>query len=269
MFRRVLIKLSGEYLAGGLDETRAQNVSSHFDGSVADRIVSEIVSVKNNGAEVSIVIGGGNFWRGAEAPPAMDRAKADQIGMLASVMNAIYLSDAFRRRGAAARVLTPFATGGFTDCFNADAASERLKAGDILIFAGGTGHPFFSTDTIAAIRGAELSVDCVLYAKGVEGVCDVNPKNLAPGERYGVYREISCRKMIRDNLFVVDIAAAQILMQQKVYSVLFDIRVPGSIETACGGGDGILSIGTKIYFHKDREWEDNLCLSKQIFTKTK
>ena len=268
MFKRVVIKLSGEYLAGELSES-GERAGAHFDEAVSGRIAGEILSVRGRGAEIGLVIGGGNFWRGAEAPAAMDRVSADKMGMLASVMNAVYLSDAFRRGGANARVLTPFAMGGFTENFNRDLADAYLVNGDILIFAGGTGHPFFSTDTIAAIRGAELNADCVLFAKGVEGVCDADPKKLPVGATYGVYREISCRKMIRDGLGVVDMAAAQLLMQQKVYSVLFDIRREGGIPLACESNDEILKIGTKIYHNKDREWEDDLCRNKQIFTKTK
>jgi len=267
MFKRVIIKLSGEYLAGEMDES-GERTGAHFDEAVSGRIVGEIMYVRGRGVETGLVIGGGNFWRGAEAP-AMDRVSADKMGMLASVMNAVYLSDAFRRGGVNARVLTPFAMGGFTENYNRDAADAYLKAGDILIFAGGTGHPFFSTDTIAAIRGAELRADCVLFAKGVEGVCDTDPKKLPVGATYGVYREISYRKMIRDGLAVVDMAAAQLLMQQKLNSALFDVRYEGGIPLACEGGDGILKIGTKIYFYMDSEREDDLCRSKQIFTKTK
>ena len=267
MFKRVLIKLSGEFLAGALDET-AGSTAQHYDESVCTRIVGEINEARNLGTQACIVIGGGNFWRGAEAP-GMDRAKADHMGMLASVMNAVYLSDKFKDAGARARVMTPFHMGPFADCYNQDAADAYLTAGDVLIFAGGTGQPFFSTDTISAIRSAELHADCVLFAKGVAGVCDRDPKRLAIGETYGVYREITCRMMIRDNLTVVDMAAAQILMQQQLDARLFDIRVKGGIVAACAGDEKILGIGTKIYYHRDQEWEDNACRSIQTLTKTK
>ena len=199
MFRRVLIKLSGEFLAGALDETAVDAAQQHYDAAVCKRIVDEINEARGLGTQVCLVIGGGNFWRGAEAP-GMDRAKADHMGMLASVMNAVFLSDGFKRAGARARVITPFHMGPFAECYNQDAADDCLNAGDVLIFAGGTGQPFFSTDTIAAIRGAELGADCVLFAKGVAGVCDQDPKRLAIGESYGVYREITCGMMIRNNL---------------------------------------------------------------------
>jgi len=267
MFKRVLIKLSGEYLAGDLDDSAGS--AAHFDEAVSNRIIDEIKQIHGAGVQASLVIGGGNFWRGAEAPAAMDRAKADSMGMLASVMNAVYLTDSFKRAGLRARAMTPFACGAFTQVFERDAADAYLTAGDILIFAGGTGQPFFSTDTIAAIRGAELNADCVLFAKGVEGVCDRNPKGLAAGDAYGVYREITCRRMIQDGLAVVDMAALHIFMQQRVYAALFDIRQEGAIPAACADDDQILNIGTKIYFDKDKNWEDNACRIKQTFTKTK
>ena len=266
MFKRILLKLSGEYLAGELEE--GIKSTSHFDETVVERIVGEIKTLHSQGVEISIVIGGGNFWRGAAAPDFMDRVNADNIGMLASVMNGIYLSDWFFNKNIDARVLTPVPMGA-TETYSRDTANDYLKKGRILIFAGGTGHPFFSTDTIAAIRGAELNVDCVLFAKGVEGVCDINPKNLNIGETYGVYREISYAKMIKDNLGVIDIAAMQILMQQKVYSVLFDIRANGSITDACRNDNKIMEIGTKIYYDKDEKWEEEICQNKQLYTKKK
>jgi len=268
MFKRVLIKLSGEYLAGDLDETGGSSGTLFCEKTVG-RILNEIKNVNKKNAEICIVIGGGNFWRGAEAPEYIDRAKADQIGMLASVMNGLYLTDCFNNINLKSRVLTPFAVGAMTEPYNRESADKYLSDGEILIFAGGTGHPFFSTDTISAIRAAELKVDRVLYAKGVEGVCDRDPKKLNPGDEYGVYREITYGKMIRDNLMVIDIVAAEILRQRKINSVLFDIRRPGGIETACEEEGEIDEIGTVIYFHKDKEWEDNLCRTKQKHTKKK
>ena len=267
MFKRILLKLSGEYLAGDMDETGGNG--SRFDVKTVGRITDEIKNVRSDGVEVCVVIGGGNFWRGAEAPESMDRVKADHIGMLASVMNGIYLVDFYKSNGMAARVLTPVMFGSMTEVYNSDAADKYLSNGEILIFAGGTGHPFFSTDTIAAIRAAELRADCVLYAKGVEGVCDKNPKKLKSGEEYGVYREITYNKMIRDNLTVVDIVAAELLRQRKIDSVLFDIRRDKSIETACRGDDEIFEIGTKIYWDRDKDWEEKSCLTTLKFMRKK
>lgn len=269
MFKRVVLKLSGEYLAGELDETRDVKSAVHYDEQTVDRIVGEITALHAEGVEIAVVTGGGNFWRGAEAPKTMDRVRADHMGMLASVMNGVFLEDRFKNKLVDARVMTPFTVGATAELYDRDAADKKLKNGSILIFSGGSGHPFFSTDTITAIRAAELGACCAMFAKGVEGVCDTNPKFLQAGESYGVYREITCEKIIRDNLFVIDMSAAQILMQQKVYSVLFDIRQSGNIAAACRDNNEIYDIGTKIYYDKNAEWEERICLSKQPLTKKK
>ena len=144
--KRILLKLSGEALSGdkgfGFDEATCLEVG---------RQVKEIV---DKGTQVAIVIGGGNFWRGRSADSAMDRTKADQIGMLATVMNAIYLADAFRQQGTKAVIQTPVVFGTMTELFSKDSALAHLENGEVLIFAAGLGHPFFSTDTITALRGA-------------------------------------------------------------------------------------------------------------------
>ena len=279
MRRRVLIKLSGEYLAGAAGAADAigatDDTGVHYDAATVGRIADEIMNIRAadatdaigaTGAEVCLVTGGGNFWRGADAPAAMDRVRADHIGMLASVMNGIYLADLFINRGVAARVLTPFGYGPATEVYDRDAADAYLKNGELLIFAGGTGHPFFSTDTAAAIRAAELNVGLLLYAKGVEGVCDRDPRH---GGGYHVYREMTYNMIIRDNLTVVDIVAAELLRQRKVYSILFDIRVAGAMEAAFLNDGSEFEFGTKIYWDKTKSWEEEQCRKKRNITKTK
>ena len=151
-FKRVLVKLSGEALAG--------KQQRGFDHEVITGVAKQLKTLVDGGIEVAVVIGGGNFWRGRTSGD-MDRTKADQIGMLATVMNAIYVADVCRSLGIATSVQTPFALGSMTDLFSKDKAVADFKAGKIVFFAGGTGHPFFSTDTGAALRGAEVEVDAL------------------------------------------------------------------------------------------------------------
>lgn len=168
MYKRIVLKLSGEALAGDKEGVT-------FDDRIIWGLVSQIKEVINRGTQVCLVVGGGNFWRGRSATSGMDRTKADQIGMLATVMNAIYLADAFRQNDVSATVQTPIPFGTMTELFSKDAALARLEKGEVLIFAAGLGHPFFSTDTITALRGAELDVDGLFFAKNIDGVYDDDP----------------------------------------------------------------------------------------------
>lgn len=234
MFKRVVVKISGEELAGGGGE--------QFDDKVINRIVDEILEIKAKGTQVSLVVGGGNFWRGRDAKPTMDRVKADQIGMLATVMNAIYVAEAFRERGTDAVIMTPIIVGTVAEQFNDDKAKKYLDSGTLLIFAGGTGHPFFSTDTIAAIRAAELSADAVLYAKPVDGVYDSDPKNNHKARKIN---KISYSDIIRNELKVIDVTAAQIGAEQRIKGVIFKLSEPGGIICAAAGDyEDIYKIGT-------------------------
>lgn len=249
MFKRVVLKLSGEYLAGEIEKNvpgeKSMSHIKHVDYAVSDKIVSDIVKAVEDKVQVAVVIGGGNFWRGRDVAEGFNRAKADNMGMLASVMNGIFLSERFLKKGVAAHVMTPFAVGGMTQIYNQDAAVRYLENGNIVIFAGGTGQPYFSTDTITIIRAADLQADCALFAKDVEGVCDKDPRKAASGS-YKVYRETSASQMISEKLTVIDIAAMIIARDTKINSALFDIRAENAIEIACSGDQRILSIGTKI-----------------------
>ena len=167
-YKRVLLKLSGEALAG-------EKKGVTFDDSIIWGLIAQIKAVMAKGTQVSLVIGGGNFWRGRSADSKMDRTKADQIGMLATVMNAIYVADAFRQNGIKAFVQTPIVIGTMTEQFSKESALAHLEKGEVVIFAAGMGHPFFSTDTITALRGAELDVDGLFFAKSIDGVYDDDP----------------------------------------------------------------------------------------------
>lgn len=251
MDRRVLLKLSGEYLAGELvDQDNFGPVISsfsHYNYEIVEHIVSQIVSAVKEGVEVSIVVGGGNFWRGSEAPTEFNRVKADNMGMLASVMNGIFLADRFISSGLKAHVMTPFAVGGMTELYNQDIADGYLKQKNtVVIFSGGTGQPYFSTDTISIIRGKDLNVDCVLFAKDVEGVCDKDPNMLGEEEDYTIYREITPSEMVAKRLKVVDVASMVLAEELGVSSVLFDIRVQNAIYIALTGDKLLKGFSTKI-----------------------
>ena len=159
--KRVLLKLSGEALAG--------EKKTGFDEATCIQVAKQVKQLVDAGTEVGIVIGGGNFWRGRTSE-TIDRTKADQIGMLATIMNCIYVSEIFRYVGMDTEVLTPFTCGAFTTLFSKDAANACFKAGKVAFFAGGTGHPYFSTDTATVLRAIEIEADVILLAKAVDGV---------------------------------------------------------------------------------------------------
>lgn len=230
-FKRVLVKLSGEALAG--------EAQRGFDHKVIIDVAKQLQILAEKGTEVSVVIGGGNFWRGRTSGD-MDRTKADQIGMLATVMNAIYVADACRSLGMATSVMTPFNIGSMTELFSKDKALAELKQGKIVFFAGGTGHPFFSTDTGAALRGAEIEVDALLFAKNIDGVYDSDPKTNAEAKKYD---RISCQEMLRNDLKAIDTTAAALCIEQKLPIVVFDLGIENSIIRVANGE----KMGTTIY----------------------
>lgn len=230
-FKRVLVKLSGEALAG-----KAQR---GFDHEVITSVSKQLMSLVEQGTEVSVVIGGGNFWRGRTSGD-MDRTKADQIGMLATVMNAIYVSDVCRSLGMETSIQTPFVIGSMAELFSKDKAVADLKAGKIVFFAGGTGHPFFSTDTGAALRGAEIEVDALLFAKNIDGVYDSDPKTNPNAVKFEC---LSCQEMLRRDLKAIDTTAAALCIEQKLPVVVFDLGEENSIIRVANGEE----IGTTIY----------------------
>ncbi len=222
-WKRVLLKLSGEALAGprrtGFDEATVQDVARQVKAPVLA------------GVEVGIVIGGGNFWRGRTSE-AIDRTKADQIGMLATVMNCIYVSEIFRGAGMRTKVFTPFACGSMTELFSKDGALALMREGGVAFFAGGTGHPYFSTDTGVTLRAAELEADCILLAKSVDGVYDSDPAVNPEAKRYDT---ISIQEVIDRKLAVVDLTASIMCMEQKIPMAVFDLNEKDSIANAMQG----------------------------------
>ncbi len=215
--KRVLLKLSGEALSG--------NKKSGFDEATVKDVVRQIKTLADMGMQISVVIGGGNFWRGRTSPE-MDRVKADHIGMLATVMNCIYVSDMMRMVSLKAHVMTPFYCGTMTELFSRDKAIEYLSAGEIVFFAGGTGHPFFSTDTATILRAVETDSDCVLMAKAVDGVYDSDPKTNPKAKKYDF---MPMSDVIERKLGVIDIAAAAIAIENKMPVRLFGLKKKDSI----------------------------------------
>ena len=221
--KRVFLKLSGEALAGekhtGFDEDTVREVARQVKESV------------DAGVQVGIVIGGGNFWRGRTSQ-AMDRTKADQIGMLATVMNCIYVSEIFRSEGMKTEIFTPFVCGSMTELFSNDKANASFREGKVVFFAGGTGHPYFSTDTGIALRAIEMEADCILLAKAIDGVYDSDPKLNPEAKKYDT---ISIQEVIDKQLAVVDLTASIMCMEHKMPMAVFSLNEPGGIANAMQG----------------------------------
>lgn len=220
IYKRVVLKLSGEALAG--------EAGTGFNESVVNKIAKDIKTIVDMEVEVCLVIGGGNFWRGRTSNN-MDRTKADQIGMLATIMNAIYFSESLKNLNIKSVIQTPIIVGTMTEQFSKDRAIEHLKSGRVVIFAGGTGHPFFSTDTITALRGSELEVDALLFAKNIDGVYDSDPK-LNPNAKK--FDTLKCEDIIKNNLKVIDLTAASLCLDQKIPIVIFDLNEDDGIKKA-------------------------------------
>lgn len=220
---RIILKLSGEALAG--------EKKTGFNEETVKRVALQVKQVVDNGTEVGIVIGGGNFWRGRTSEN-IDRTKADQIGMLATVMNCIYVSEIFRSVGMETNILTPFEVGSFTKLFSKDRANKYFKRGNVVFFAGGTGHPYFSTDTPTVLRAIEVDADVVLLAKSIDGVYSADPKKDPSAKKYD---EISINDVIANNLQVVDMTASILARDNKVEMWVFGLDEENSIVNTLNG----------------------------------
>ena len=221
--KRVLLKLSGEALAG--------DKKTGFDEATCMGVAKQVKQLVDDGVQVAIVTGGGNFWRGRTSEN-MERTKADQIGMLATVMNCIYVSDMFRHVGMKTKIYTPFTCGAFTELFSKDDAVKNLEEGVVTFFAGGTGHPYFSTDTATALRAIEIEADAILLAKAIDGVYDSDPAVNPYAKKYD---ELSIGKIVDDRLGVIDLAASVLAMENKMPMMLFGLNDTNSIEKAVTG----------------------------------
>ena len=220
---RILLKLSGEALAG--------EKKTGFDEETVKKVALQVKEIVDRGTEVGIVIGGGNFWRGRSSEN-IDRTKADQIGMLATVMNCIYVSEIFRSVGLETNILTPFEVGSFTKLFSKDRANKYFSRGNVVFFAGGTGHPYFSTDTGALLRAVEIDADVVLLAKAIDGVYSDDPKTNPNAKKYD---EINIKDVIAQNLKVVDMTASILAMENKIPMWVFPLFEDNSIVNTLYG----------------------------------
>lgn len=221
--QRVLLKLSGEALAG--------EKKTGFDEETVRGVALQIKQLVDDGIQVGVVIGGGNFWRGRSSEN-IDRTKADQIGMLATVMNCIYVSEICRSVGMKTSILTPFECGSFTKLFSKDRANKYFSKNMVVFFAGGTGHPYFSTDTGVVLRAVEVEADVILLAKAVDGVYDNDPRTCAEARKYD---EVSIHEVIEKNLQVVDMTASILARDNGMPMWVFGLNEKDSIVNAIKG----------------------------------
>ena len=221
--KRILLKLSGEALAG--EEKQG------FHEPTVRKVALQIKQLVEEGVQVGVVIGGGNFWRGRTSEN-IDRTKADQIGMLATIMNCIYISEICRAEGMQTAVLTPFECGSFTKLFSKDRANKYFDRGMVVFFAGGTGHPYFSTDTGVVLRAVEVEAEVILLAKAIDGVYDDDPKKNPAAKKYD---EVTIDEVIAKNLQVVDMTASILARDNKMPMLVFGLNEENSIVNTVKG----------------------------------
>ena len=221
--KRVILKLSGEALA---------KKEGGYNDELIENIANQVKTIVDKGTDVGVVIGGGNYWRG-RSNDNIDRTKADQIGMLATIMNCIYVSEIFRSQGLKTNILTPFECGSMTKLFSKDRANKYFEKGMVVFFAGGTGHPYFSTDTGIVLRAIELDADAILLAKAIDGIYDSDPKLNPEAKKYDT---ISINEVVEKKLGVIDMTASVMCMENKMPMMLFGLNDTNSIEKAVTGG---------------------------------
>ncbi len=224
-YKRVLLKLSGEALAGDL--------GYGIDPKVVDDLADQIAEIVHDGVQLAVVVGGGNIFRGVSgATEGMDRAQADYIGMLATVMNALALQDSFERHGVISRVQSAINMQEVSEPYIRRRAIRHMEKGRVVILAAGTGNPYFTTDTTAALRACELDVDCLMKATKVDGVYDSDPKANPDAKRF---ESISYMEVLNRGLHVMDSTATSLCMDNNVPMIVFDLTVPGNISRALKG----------------------------------
>ena len=227
--KRILLKLSGEALAG--EEKQG------FHEPTVRKVALQIKQLVEEGVQVGVVIGGGNFWRGRTSEN-IDRTKADQIGMLATIMNCIYVSEICRAEGMQTAVLTPFECSSFTKLFSKDRANKYFDRGMVVFFAGGTGHPYFSTDTATVLRAIEIEADEILLAKAVDGVYDSDPKTNPDAKKFD---KLSFMDVLNKGLGVMDTTAATLCMDNNIPLLVFGLDEPENIvKVLCGENIGTI-----------------------------
>lgn len=226
VYRRILLKLSGEAL-------RSPGSMDNISPEIVARIAEEIAQAHRAGVQIGLVVGGGNFWRGAKASVrGMDRATADYVGMLATVMNALALQSALERAGVPCVVQSAIEMKNVAESFIRLKARSYLDNNKIVIFAAGTGNPFFSTDTTAALRASEINAEVVMKATSVDGVYDADPKKVSDARRFD---SISYQECLERHLKVMDSTAFTLCMDNKKPIIVFDMYAPGNITRALLG----------------------------------
>ena len=220
--KRVILKLSGEALA---------KKEGGYNDELIENIADQVKTIVDKGTDVGVVIGGGNYWRG-RSNDNIDRTKADQIGMLATIMNCIYVSEIFRSQGLKTNILTPFECGSMTKLFSKDRANKYFEKGMVVFFAGGTGHPYFSTDTGIVLRAIELDADAILLAKAIDGIYDSDPKINPEAKKYDT---ISINEVVEKKLGVIDMTASVMCMENKMTLMVFGLEEENSIVNALSG----------------------------------
>ena len=220
--KRVILKLSGEALA---------KKEGGYNDELIENIANQVKTIVDKGTDVGVVIGGGNYWRG-RSNDNIDRTKADQIGMLATIMNCIYVSEIFRSQGLKTNILTPFECGSMTKLFSKDRANKYFEKGMVVFFAGGTGHPYFSTDTGIVLRAIELDADAILLAKAIDGIYDSDPKLNPEAKKYDI---ISINEVVEKKLGVIDMTASIMCMENKMPLMVFGLEEENSIVNALSG----------------------------------
>ena len=224
-FRRILLKLSGESLMG--------NTPNAINPSTLKSIASEIHSIHQMGMDIAVVIGGGNIFRGISSSAySIERVTADYMGMMATVINALALNEALKTEGSAATVMTAFEIAGVAEPYGRESALRHLDEGKIVIFAGGTGNPYFTTDTAATLRAREINAQIILKATQVDGVFDRDPAKESGAQ---LFDRISYEEVLRARLRVIDLTAISMAMEEQIPIVVFNIGKRGNIRKIMAG----------------------------------
>jgi len=225
-YRRILLKLSGEALAGG---------DGGIDPAILERVAAEISELDRSGVEIGLVVGGGNIFRGSElVATGLDRVTGDQMGMLATVINALALQAALQRAGSAARVMSAFTVGTMAEPFDRRRAIEHLVAGRVVIFAAGTGNPFFTTDTAASLRAIEIGAEVLIKATKVDGVYSADPVHDPQAVRY---TQLTYDEVIERRLAVMDTTAVVLCRDHRMPLRVMNINSAGALREVVAGGD--------------------------------
>lgn len=222
-YKRILLKLSGEAMAG--------DKKMGFDEETCISVAKQIKELVEKGVQVAIVTGGGNFWRGRSSK-TIDRTKADSIGMLGTVMNCVYMSEICRYVGLETSIYTPFVCGNVSELFSKDKAVADLNNGKVIFLAGGTGHPFFSTDTTTALRAIELECEVIVMARAIDGVYDSDPKINPEAVKYD---KVSYQELLDKKLSILDLTATVMCMENDVSTLVFSLNEENGIVKNVSG----------------------------------